>query len=113
QDELVDITDLVWSKSKGDPVDKPKGQNWIGNPDALAQWGRLNPNGTRRHRFTTVEMEVESIQQLASMAWVQLGGYINPKVTYEAEVEDLFVLNGESEDFAHEKVNLGDTVVVI
>lgn len=113
QDELVDITDLVWSKSKGDPVDKPKGQNWIGNPDALAQWGRLNPNGTRRHRFTTVEMEVESIQQLASMAWVQLGGYINPKVTYEAEVKDLFVLNSESEDFAHEKVNLGDTVVVI
>lgn len=112
-DALVDIKDLVWSKANGDPVDKPKGQNYIGHPDALAQWGRLNANGTKRHRFITVEMEVDSVAQLASMSWVQLGNYINPKITYESSVVDLYALNNQAEEFKHEHVNLGDTVVVI
>jgi hypothetical protein len=39
--------DVVWTTAAGDPVDKPAGQEWVGDPAALARWGR--PGG--RHRF--------------------------------------------------------------
>ncbi|PNB37046.1 hypothetical protein C1X64_40000, partial [Pseudomonas sp. GW456-E7] len=35
--------------SKGDPVDKPLGQEWVGDPDLLKRLGRLK-NGELIHR---------------------------------------------------------------
>ncbi|MGB3160396.1 MAG: phage tail spike protein, partial [Carnobacterium sp.] len=107
----LDITNLVWSKSKGDPADKPKGQTWIGNPDALVKWGKLNENGSRRHRFIAQEIDVETEAQLASMAWLQLGRYVNPKCTYEVKALDLYTLTGD-EDLRHEYAQLGDRIIV-
>src|SRR5690606_15395641 len=35
----VNFANVVWSKASGDPADKPAGQDWIGDPEALARWG--------------------------------------------------------------------------
>lgn len=107
----LNIKDLVWSKAAGNPVDKPKGQEWIGDPTALAQWGKNNADGSRRHRFLAQEINVETAAELATMAWVHLGQYTKPKTTYEAVAMDLYTLTGD-EDLKHEYVNLGDTVVI-
>lgn len=37
----ITFEDVEWSKAKGDPVDKPKGQKWVGDPQALARYGYL------------------------------------------------------------------------
>lgn len=108
----IDISSVSWSVSKGDPVDKPAGQMFISDNEAKLQWGRRNSDGTVRDRFIFMEMDFDSPEALASMAWVQLGRYRKPKVTYEAKVIDLYRLT-QDEELKHEKVFLGDTVSVI
>ena len=110
--ERLDITGVSWSKSNGDPIDKPLGQNWLGSPSALENFGKLDDTGERRHRKFFQEIDVESGDQLLSMAWIHLNRYINPKVTYEAKVHDIYILSDKNKEFEHEHVFLGDTVVV-
>ena len=48
------FADVEWSttaKEPPDPTDKPMGQEWVGDPEALERWGYPNPDGTKRHRF--------------------------------------------------------------
>lgn len=110
--ERLTIENVEWSVANGDPTDKPLGQPFIEDTEALEKWGKLNADGSRRNRFMTMEIDAETEAQIASMAWVSLGRYTEPKLTYEATVLDLFSLTGD-EDYTHEKVNLGDTVVII
>lgn len=110
---VTTVADVVWSKAAGNPADKPKGQSWIGDPDALKNWGRVNSDGTLRHRFKLYEYNEDvSPETMLQMAWISLGQYTQPKVTYEAKVVDLYQLTG-SEEYKHETVSLGDTCVVI
>src|SRR5690625_4717346 len=37
---LLTFEDVEWSVANGDPVDKPKGQKWVGDMDALYKYGR-------------------------------------------------------------------------
>lgn len=109
---VTTIADLEWKKSAGDPVDKPKGQKFIGDPIALSNWGRKDSKGLLTHRIKLYEFNEEvTVAQMASMSWVNLGRYVNPKITYTANVVDLYELFGE--EYAHEKVVIGDTVTVI
>lgn len=111
-DKTFDIASVEWKKSKGDPVDKPKGQTFLSDPNALLAWGRRDENGKLMNRFTFVEMEIETPEELATMAWVQLGKYTKPKVTYESKVIDLYRLTGDT-DYSHEYVRVGDNAAVI
>lgn len=108
----IDISSVEWKKSAGDPADKPKGQMFISDNASRIQWGRKNSDGTIRDRFIFMEMDFDSPEALASMAWVQLGRYSKPKVTYEAKVIDLYRLTADQE-LKHEQVFIGDTVSVI
>lgn len=110
---VIDIKDVEWSKAKGDPVDKPKGQNWLGDPEALELWGRLDKDGSKRHRFMPMEFNLDNAESIASMAWVQLGRYTKPKSTYEVDAVDLFAQSNGNEEYEHEKTALGDTIVAI
>ena len=47
---LIDFADVVWSVANGDPVNKPRGQKWVGSPSALSQYG-YQQNGGRLHRY--------------------------------------------------------------
>lgn len=110
---ITTVADVVWSKAAGNPADKPKGQPWVGDPAALKNWGRVNSDGTLRHRFKLYEYNEDvSPETMLQMAWVSLGQYTQPKVTYEAKVVDLYQLTG-TEEYKHETVSLGDTCVVI
>lgn len=104
----ITFADVVWSKANGDPVDKPAGQEWVGDPGALSQFGRLNSDGSKRHRFGFFEStEEEDPVQLLRDTWLELQVRKKPVVQYELNVVDL------EEVSDHEKVRLGDTVFCI
>lgn len=109
---LTTIANVAWSKAAGDPVDKPLGQKYVGDPVALQNWGRLDKNGNLRHRMKLYEFTEEvTVAQMLSMSWVNLAKYTSPKITYTVNVLDLYSLLGE--DYLHEKVVIGDTVTII
>src|SRR5699024_2616786 len=110
--ERITLQDVKWSVANGDPVDKPLGQAYLEHPDAKQAYGRLDADGKRRNRYISMELDVESGSELIRMAWVQLGRYVRPKVTYDARVVDLWALSGD-DGLEHERVALGDEVVII
>lgn len=102
----VTFADVVWRVIDGDPVDKPAGQEWVGDPDALEKFGR--ENGTR-HRFGTFDVDSTDPNIILRETWERLQRVSIPLVTYELTVLALEELTG----YEHEKVRLGDTVFVI
>lgn len=100
------FADIEWSIAAGDPVDKPAGQEWVGDPESLAVWGR--PGG--RHRFDVIEDPDETDPAvLLQKTWEALQKRKIPLVSYRLNVVDLERLSG----YEHEMVRLGDTVRVI
>ena len=85
---------------------KPLGQEWIGDNDALARWGR--PGG--RHRFDVfIDEEETDPVKLLEKTKAELDRRKVPRVTYRLDVVSLEELTG----YEHEKVRLGDLVRVI
>lgn len=98
--------DIVWATANGDPVNKPLGQEWVGDPTALTQFGRPG----NRHRFGVFEDREETDPAtLLLKTWNALQFIKTPLVQYEMSVIDLERLTG----YDHEKVRLGDTVYCI
>ena len=91
----ITIADVEWSKAKGDPVDKPKGQEWI----ALEQ-GETLVDGRLRYKIVVFENDTD-INQLALDGYAQLLKDSVPKIQLSGNANDL----GVSE--------LGDTVQVV
>ena len=104
----IGIEDIEWKKSNGDPADKPLGQNYLVDPVALERWGKLNSDGTRRHKKIPMEFDFDNAEAIINMAWVQLGRYTQPRVSYEVSAIDLYAMTGD-EDLKHEQILLGDT----
>jgi phage minor structural protein len=106
----IDFADVEWKKSKGDPVDKPKGQKWVGDPDALEKYGYLKNDGSKLHRFGIVENhDIEDPKELLEWTWQQLQNLNKPEVNYGLSVHLLEMLAG----YEHEHVELGDTAAAI
>nr|WP_231855185.1 phage tail protein [Thermoactinomyces sp. AS95] len=105
----LDFREVEWSVDKGDPVDKPLGQDWVGDEEALQQFGRPSPNGLV-HRTRIVEFEDEEDPEvLLQKTWETLQVLKFPAISYELEVIDLESVKGHE----HEAVRLGDTVTCI
>jgi len=103
------FADVEWSVENGDPVDKPLGQEWVGDPEALERWGRPGSTG-KRHRFDVfVDEDEEDPEALLQKTWEQLQQRKIPRVTYELDVISLEQLTG----YEREQVRLGDLVRVI
>ncbi|ACV62696.1 phage minor structural protein [Desulfofarcimen acetoxidans DSM 771] len=101
----LDFSGIGWAVANGNPADKPLSQRWIGDAQALAQWGRAG-----RHRFGVFEDSEETDPAvLLQKTWDTLQERKMPRVTYSLDVVDLESLSG----YGHEKVRLGDTVRVI
>lgn len=106
----ITFADVVWSRANGDPVDKPAGQEWVGDPDALNIYGRPNADGSLRHRFGIFEDSEETEPAaLLQKTWDSLQDQKNPVENFEM---DVFLL-GELIGYEHEKVRLGDTTFAI
>ncbi|MEF2293150.1 phage tail spike protein [Virgibacillus dokdonensis] len=103
----ITFRDVVWSKKKGDPVDKPKGQEWVGDPDALESHGIPNhQTGKMMHRFGLFEdSEEEDPEKLLAKTWQAVQGEKDPKAQYEMDIITFYGIAG----YEHEQVFLGDT----
>ncbi|MBT2680057.1 phage tail protein [Bacillus sp. ISL-35] len=101
----VTFADVEWSTVNGDPVDKPMGQEWVGDAEALEAFGRLNSDGTKRHRFGFYDDDSEDPTLLLQRTWNALQEQKNQIENFEL---DTFLL-GDLIGYEHEKVRLGDT----
>ena len=102
----ITFADAEWSVANGDPVDKPKGQLWVGDPEALEKWGYA---GGTRHRFGVYSGQEEDPAELLLNTWKELQKLTAPTETYELQVALLQDVPG----YEHERVRLGDLVSVI
>ncbi len=96
----IDFGDVEWRTSRGDPVNKPLGQKWIGDPGALAIYGYENGDKHRYGIFSN--QDYEDPADLLQATWEALQKAKIPEVNYRLSVE-LF----------DEKVSLGDTCQAI
>lgn len=106
EDVRLDFGDIEWKEEDGDPVDKPKGQTWVGDPDALDKWGY--GKGTR-HRFGFYDGQEEDPAVLLLNTWKELQKTNDANNTYEFDVIYLSTIM----DIPHEDIRLGDTVYAI
>lgn len=98
----IDFGDVVWSKAKGDPVDKPKGQKWVGDPDALLKYGRKH-DGQLLHRFAEFSnQDYEDASDLLMATWLNLQDNTEPIINYQLSVDSF-----------DRDVGLGDGAVAI
>ncbi|WP_433956999.1 phage tail spike protein [Cytobacillus horneckiae] len=105
----IDFADVEWKVSNGDPVNKPKGQKWVGDPKALEKYGRLH-NGQRLHREAVWQNgDIENPIELLRATWEQLQVMQYPEINYRLTVQLLEKIAG----YEHEKVRLGDTARAI
>ncbi len=101
----LEFDEVAWAVASGDPVDKPAGQNWVGDDAAAAAYG---PAG--RHIRGCVKFDdITDAGELLTATWEALQAAKTPNVTYEMDVLVLEGLTG----YEHEAVRLGDTVRVI
>lgn len=103
----ISFADVEWSVANGDPVDKPLGQEWVGDPEALAVWGL---QGGTVHRFDFVIFEdVEDPEELLRLTWEELQKRKAPQVNYRVGLIDLEYTEGRS----HEATRIGNWGLVI
>lgn len=95
------FSNVVWSKANGDPVDKPKGQAWVGDPDASA----YDPI-----RFDTASFnDAKDENDLLKKTLDELLRRKNPTVKAEATISDIESVPG----YSREQARIGDLVALI
>src|SRR5690625_5033533 len=128
---LLSFEDVEWSVANGDPVDKPLGQKWVGDPDALYKYGRrkldvepitgttprvyaeqdkYDPSNAYVHRFGIYENgNIEDPEELLWATWNELQEQKRPFENYTLDV----LLYAEEAGLDHETVRLGDTSIAL
>lgn len=95
----IEFTDIEWKKSNGNPLDKPKGQNWIEYPEMTALYGIPMKNGSKRKRETVLILEdIEDPRELLQATYENLVEYSRPLIQFKTSV-----LGGDS---------IGNTVTI-
>ncbi|MGG4181636.1 hypothetical protein ABEW03_20410 [Virgibacillus pantothenticus] len=107
--DKVTFRNIEWKKENGDPTNKPKGQEWVGDPDALEKHGVPNhETGKIMHRFGLFEdNDEEDPEKLLVKTWEAVQTEKTPKVQYEMDIITFYDIAG----YEHEQVFLGDTGV--
>jgi hypothetical protein len=101
----LDFAEVEWKKENGDPVDKPKGQKWVGDPEALQEYGRVHEGKLLHREGIFSNQDYETAEELLQATWQALQEAKAPEVNYSLSVELLEHLAG----YEHEYVQLGDT----
>ena len=102
----IQFKDVSWSVSKGDPVNKPAGQNYVSNETARNIYG-LHQNGVIKHRFGVYTNEdIEDPVELLKATYKELQRLSIPIVTFKANLLDL--ANAIEQD-----VWIGDSVGIV
>nr|DAM11935.1 MAG TPA: tail protein [Caudoviricetes sp.] len=83
----IEFTDVEWKKSNGDPLDKPKGQNWLEDPEATQKYGIPQKDGSMRKRETVVVFDdIDDPTELLKSTYSTLIDSARPLVQFKAEV---------------------------
>ncbi len=80
------IGDVVWSKEKGNPVDKPAGQLWIGVPEAVAKYPGQGQ---------VCEVNTDDQNELMDRCWEKAQQSAEPSVTATATISDMEMAAGQ------------------
>ncbi|MGG4040674.1 phage tail spike protein [Bacillus smithii] len=99
---IKDVTGTFTNKN-GTTVTKYAGQDYIGDPDALARW-----SDDGQHLMGILKTEETVPFVILQKTWDYLQQHTEPKMTYEVEVALLEQISG----YEHEKVRLGDTLII-
>lgn len=94
----INFSDIEWSKAKGDPCDKPKGQEYVEWKESTAIYGYSD--GKPRIGIVDFDNEKDP-KQLLKETWAQLQQVGVPLVQFQATVGDVGYLN------------LGETVTIV
>ena len=98
---LIDFADVVWSIANGNPCNKPSGQKYIEDLDSIGKYGRLE--GIYENK------DIADTAELLQATYNKLQETKEPKVSYEADVEDIQDIEG----YEHYSYKLGDTVIIL
>lgn len=98
----ITFEDVVWSKAKGDPLDKPKGQKYLEIPEMTRTYGIKNSDGTMRPKIGFTEFsEEEDPNELIKLTYQALINSARPQLTLKTSS---VYLRG---------VKIGDTIRVV
>lgn len=98
----ITFEDVVWSKAKGDPLDKPKGQKYLENPEMTQRYGIKNSDGSIRPKIGFVDFgEEEDPNELIKLTYQSLITASRPQLTLKTSS---VYLKG---------VKIGDTIRVV
>lgn len=98
----ITFEDVVWSKAKGDPLDKPKGQKYLEIPEMTKVYGIRNSNGTMRPKIGFTDFnEEEDPNELIKLTYQTLINSARPQLTLKTSS---VYLRG---------VKIGDTIRVV
>lgn len=98
----ITFEDVVWSKAKGDPLDKPKGQKYLEIPEMTRVYGIKNSDGTMRPKIGFTDFnEEEDPNELIKLTYQTLINSARPQLTLKTSS---VYLRG---------VKIGDTIRVV
>nr|DAS50978.1 MAG TPA: Neck appendage protein [Caudoviricetes sp.] len=98
----ITFEDVVWSKAKGDPLDKPKGQKYLEIPEMTRTYGIKNSDGTMHPKIGFTEFnEEEDPNELIKLTYQTLINSARPQLTLKTSS---VYLRG---------VKIGDTIRVV
>lgn len=98
----ITFEDVVWSKAKGDPLDKPKGQKYLEIPEMTRVYGIKNSNGTMRPKIGFTDFnEEEDPNELIKLTYQTLINSARPQLALKTSS---VYLRG---------VKIGDTIRVV
>lgn len=99
--ERLTFADVVWSVANGDPADKPAGQDWIADPEAVEAYGRKAD--------IYDDSDEEDAAALLKKTWEELQARKKPTVEGTATAQDMEMAPGQD----WRKVRLYDQVAVV
>lgn len=102
QDLQTNLTfaEAEWSKANGDPADKPAGQTWVEDAEAVAKYGV--------HAATVSFTSATDANDLLQKTWDYLQTVKEPAITVDAYAADMEMLPG----YSWMQLRLGDLVIV-
>lgn len=99
--QKLTFADIAWSRANGDPADKPAGQDWISDPEAVAKYGQRQDVYSNQYQ--------DDPEKLLRETWEELQKRCKPSMTITANVQDMEMAEG----YEHRQVRMWDTAAIV
>lgn len=99
--QKLTFADIAWSRANGDPADKPAGQDWISDPEAMAKYGQRQDVYSNQYQ--------DDPEKLLRETWDELQKRCKPSMTITANVQDMEMAEG----CEHQQVRMWDTAAIV